>query len=185
MEEEWRPVVGYEEKYEVSNFGRVRRLPYELVNPLTGGISKWPEKILKATKHWKSGRYHLSLTQDGKAKNWDVHQLVAFAFIGPRPEGKHVCHRDDDAENNTPSNLYYGTSKQNGQDKIRNRKTCWGDKHHAVSVTQEIAAGIWALKGREKVVDIARRYGVTISLVSHIHHGWAWNNLTGMPNPRT
>ena len=183
MEEEWRPVVGYEEKYEVSNLGRVRSLPYEVANPLTGGVSRWPGKLLKSFKHWKDGRYHLELYQNGKAKNWYVHQLVALAFIGSRPDGMQVCHKDDDAENNTPSNLYYGTSKQNGKDKIRNNKTCWGDKHHAVSVTEKMAAAIWAQKGKAKVVDIARQYGVTVSLVSHIHHGWAWNNLTGMPNP--
>lgn len=183
--EEWRPVVGYEGRYEVSSRGRVRSLPKETPNPLTGGISRRSGKILSAAKHWKSGRYHLSLSLKGTAKNWDVHQLVARAFIGPPPDGKHVCHRDDNPERNFPSNLYYGTPKQNGRDKVRNNKSCWGTRHHAARVTEEIAAGIWAKKGFEKMVDIARQYDVTVSLVSHIHHGWAWNNLTGMPNPRT
>ena len=82
-------------------------------------------------------------------------------------------------------NLYYGTMKDNGQDRVKNGGSIWGEKHHAVTVSEAVAAAIWAEKGKAKVVDIARRHGVTLSLVSHIHHGWSWNNLTGMPNPRT
>lgn len=184
-DEEWRPVVGYEGRYEVSSHGRVRGLPHEVANPLTGGVSRRSGKILSIARHWKSGHQHLLLYKDGKSKNHTVHQLVAAAFLGVCPPGLCVLHKDDNKERNFPSNLYHGTQKQNGQDKVKNNRTCWGHRHHAVRVTEEVAAAIWAQKGRAKNVDIARQFGVTLSLVSHIHHGWAWNNLTGMPNPRT
>lgn len=36
-----------------------------------------------------------------------VHILVASAWIGPRPEGFHVDHKDENHLNNRPDNLQY------------------------------------------------------------------------------
>lgn len=183
--ETWLPVPGYEGRYEVSDFGRVRGLPTTSRNRLTGGISVRRRRILKVSRRQKSGHLHLVLQVNGAKRNHTIHQLVALAFLGPCPAGKQTLHRDDDKENNTLGNLYYGTSKENGQDRVRNNRTAWGAKHHAARITEDVALKIWKLKGKAKVVDIAWQFGVTVSAVSHIHNGWSWNNLTGMPNPRT
>lgn len=45
--------------------------------------------------------------------------LVADAFHGPRPEGLMTRHLDGDKTNNAPSNLKYGTAKENSEDAIR------------------------------------------------------------------
>lgn len=42
-----------------------------------------------------------------------VHRLVAAAFLGPRPEGHIVHHRDNHKKHNKPSNLEYVTPSQN------------------------------------------------------------------------
>ncbi len=51
-----------------------------------------------------------------------VHQLVAWTFIGPQPEGMYVCHWDDNPTHNHYTNLRYGTPKMNAADRIRNRR---------------------------------------------------------------
>jgi hypothetical protein len=59
-----------------------------------------------------------------KQERWQVrvHALVAHVFIGPRPEGMYVCHRDDNPDNNHISNLYYGTPAENAHDREHNRR---------------------------------------------------------------
>ena len=49
-----------------------------------------------------------------RGKNYKIHRLVCEAFHGPAPEGKNVVlHLDEDATNNRPCNLRWGTQKEN------------------------------------------------------------------------
>lgn len=85
----WKPVVGYEGYYEVSNTGLVRRIKGNILKP----------------KIEKNGyvRYHLS--QNGKAKTILAHRIVALAFI-PNPNNyPTVNHKDENKENNQVDNL--------------------------------------------------------------------------------
>lgn len=68
MREEWRPVVGYEGRYEVSSLGRVRRV-----------------KIIFPSKK-KHGYMQVSLVDKaGVRRSLRLHRIVAEAFI-PNPE---------------------------------------------------------------------------------------------------
>ena len=55
-------------------------------------------------------------------RTWLVHRLILSAFLGKCPKGKIGCHKDDNKDNNSIRNLYWGTYKQNGLDAARNRK---------------------------------------------------------------
>jgi len=49
-----------------------------------------------------------------KGKSYKVHRLVCEAFHGPSPKDKPVCmHLDENSANNRPSNLAWGTQKEN------------------------------------------------------------------------
>lgn len=72
-----------------------------------------PGTVLKTTLGF--GKY-LSVNicdENGKRLGRYVHDLVAEAFLGPRPEGLVVDHIDGNRLNNKPSNLRYCTMKQN------------------------------------------------------------------------
>ena len=69
----------------------------------------------------KRGYYAFTLYDlEGKRKHKGLHQLLAMAFI-PNPN-KHevVRHLDDNKDNNSLSNLKWGTIKENIEDAIRN-----------------------------------------------------------------
>ena len=51
------------------------------------------------------------MTALGKRKQFLVHDLVALAFIGPKPAGMQTCHNNDDKRNNIASNLRYDTAQ--------------------------------------------------------------------------
>lgn len=108
--EEWRPVVGWEGDYEVSNLGRVWSCP--VGTPRTG-------RILRHAVN-PGGYPSVTLSRRGKVKTRPIHQLVLAAFAGPRPAGKDVIrHLDGDPTNNLLGNLAYGTQSENAQDSLR------------------------------------------------------------------
>jgi hypothetical protein len=103
----WKPIVGYEGIYAVSNFGRVRRDCGGSNNAIAG-------RILKASKD-DCGYSQVRLCVGGIASTFKVHRLVALNFIGPRPEGLEINHIDGKKDNNFVGNLEYVTSLYNNQ----------------------------------------------------------------------
>lgn len=108
--EEWRPIQGYEELYEVSNLGRVRSLD-RVVNRNGAKVSR-KGRILRPGKDGY-GYLLVGLSEDGKKKLFSVHRLVWEAFNGKRPEGMQINHIDEDKANNRLDNLNLMTPKQN------------------------------------------------------------------------
>ena len=109
MTENWRPVVGYEGFYDVSDRGRVRSLPRRRRDGyILRGI------IIKQRHNKKTDRHlRVDLHVDYRVKSVEVHRLVALSFIGLRPEGLEVNHKDSDPTNNDLGNLEYITHKEN------------------------------------------------------------------------
>ena len=103
MEEIWKPVVGYEGLYEVSNLGRVRSLNYRN----TG-------KVKELISHDNGFGYLIvELRNSGNRKTYSVHRLVAQAFI-PNPDNlPEVNHRDLCKTNNCLLNLEWCSRKYN------------------------------------------------------------------------
>ncbi len=108
INEEWRPVVGYEGLYVVSNLGRVKSLPRG---------KQWPYRqthnnILTQTA--KSGGYlTVTLSKGGKAETALVHRLVATAFIQNPLFLPCVNHKDENKLNNLVENLEWCTVEYN------------------------------------------------------------------------
>ncbi|MCC2547733.1 NUMOD4 motif-containing HNH endonuclease [Hymenobacter sp. BT175] len=63
----------------------------------------------------KNGYYVVNLGGPEGLKQRYVHELVAAAFIGPRPEGATINHKDGNKLNNTPANLEYCTYAENNE----------------------------------------------------------------------
>lgn len=118
--EEWRPVVGFEGVYEVSNFGQVRSLDRAVVRS-DGLILNLKGRIKKPTV-MKSGHRRVGLQFELDRKtNLLVHRLVAESFIGPQPEDKpFVLHWDDNPASNYVGNLRWGNRSENSRDSVRN-----------------------------------------------------------------
>src|SRR4249920_1430377 len=79
--ERWKPVSGFETRYEVSDQGEIRSL-FNYANRTR------PHKVDRAGYHF------IALIQDIKRTHVRVHRVVMEAFNGPCPEGKQVNHID-------------------------------------------------------------------------------------------
>ena len=107
MNEIWKDIKDYEGIYQVSNFGRVKRVE--------------TDRILKGYKR-TDGYLGLRLSKNKIVYNELIHRLVAQAFI-PNPENKpQVNHIDEDKTNNKLSNLEWSTAKENSNYGTRNER---------------------------------------------------------------
>ena len=112
---EWKPVVGYEGLYEVSNRGNVKSLPRKVAIFIKGTHSETfrPGASLKSYVT-SNGREQVTLYKNGREKHWNVHRLVALAFI-PNPRNlPQINHKDENPLNNRVDNLEWCDAKYNG-----------------------------------------------------------------------
>lgn len=112
VDEIWRDIVGYEEMYQVSNYGRVKSLSRKM-NLLVGTrISN--ERIMIQNKHGSKLKYlYVALYKDSKRKYHRVNILVAKAFISEDLSGYTVNHKDMNSLNNHVNNLELMTLQDN------------------------------------------------------------------------
>jgi hypothetical protein len=102
----WKDIEGYDSMYQISNKGRVRSLKFG------------KERILKQYEH--NGYYNVKLAKQGKAKTYNIHKLVAMAFLNHVPD-KHfivIDHINGDKADNFVENLQL-TSQRNNTSKDR------------------------------------------------------------------
>jgi hypothetical protein len=121
--ESWRPVVGWEALYEVSDFGNVRSLPRWRDLPQCGGPRLFPGRQLKPAV--VDGYRVVSLADSSTRKLRKVHRLVLEAFVGPCPPEMEGCHGNGVRSDNRLENLRWGTKSDNNTDRVTH-----GTHHH-------------------------------------------------------
>lgn len=123
--EEWKDIAGYEGLYQVSNYGRIKRLE-RLVYYGNRSPFLVKEKILELTNH-KRGYKTIMLHKNKKSKLWLVHRLVALTFM-PNPNNyPQVNHKDENKLNNKVENLEWCTNEYNSYYGTRIKRSA---EHH-------------------------------------------------------
>lgn len=109
MQEIWKNIKGYEGAYQISNLGNVRSLDRYVKDKNRTQFIKG--KRLKKGK--RNTYYVISLNKNGSRKSYQIHRLVAEAFI-PNPNNYPVVnHIDENRTNNRIENLEWCTQKYN------------------------------------------------------------------------
>ena len=105
--------------YYVSSHGRVKSVR-RYKGGRRGKVARTEEKMLsQCVVKDKSGRVDRCHVCLGARNVKYVHHLVAHAFIGPRPDGLVIDHRDGDPTNNDVRNLRYVTQAENVMNTVR------------------------------------------------------------------
>ena len=172
IHEVWRPVVGYEGIYSVSDLGRVRK-------EIGGSNCTYVGKILKTNRgHWYQ---RLTLTKNGKQKPTDVHVLVMTAFVGPRPTGYDINHIDGNKSNCRLSNLEYCTRKRNNIHAYESglKKAARGSNHHSTKFTDQDVLNIREEFNSGKISrrNLATKYSVSYTVIDNIVRNRLWKHL--------
>lgn len=109
MEKEiWR-IVPSKQNILASSLGRIMLVPYYSEMP-HGGKRVYGGEPTSGTWNREDSRFQYLY----EGKIFKVARLVCEAFHGESPQGKNICmHLDENSENNRPSNLKWGTQKEN------------------------------------------------------------------------
>ena len=108
MNEIFKDIIGYEGLYQISNLGTVLSLP-------KGNGNGYKTKVLKydIKTHAHTNYARVTLSKEGKTKRFQVHRLVAQAFIA-NPENKPIVnHIDNNGLNNSVENLEWCSQTEN------------------------------------------------------------------------
>jgi len=166
---EWRPVIGYEGRYEVSDHGAVRSLS-NYRSSSGGQLSPWTNN--------KGYQYVTLRSPGGGKKSHAVHRLVLKAFVELRPSGKQVAHGDGDPANNRASNLRWATSKENIDDRTRHGRTARGEENAASKLDRHAVKTIKRMKDCGfSAYETARLACVNPSTIDRIWAGETWKHV--------
>ena len=119
-QEIWNDIKGYEGRYQVSNWGRVKSLNRIITNR-RGRKATIKETILKPEVVF-DGYIRVHLSKNGKQKHYRVATLVFEAFNGPIPEGKELDHANGVRTDNRLENLRAVSHLENCRNPISRAK---------------------------------------------------------------
>lgn len=182
--EEWRAIPGFEDLYAVSNLGRVMNI--------ARGPSRRPGRILKGM--WMPERYpdgrcrrsggyiNMALLRGGKAVRRSVHFLVAESFLGPRPNGHEINHRNGIKTDNRVDNLEWVTRGDNIRHAVamglHRFGRVRGEQHGMAKLRLNQVVEIRSLKlSGMSSKEIALRFGIGRTQVDRIVSGTRWKHL--------
>jgi DNA-binding Xre family transcriptional regulator len=176
--EKWATIVDKEinqqEKYEISNFGRIRRFKKEIKDWVilkSQNVNGYKYFTFKSNIDWKHKKTKI------------VHKLVAEAFCKkPSKDHEYVIHLDYKKENNRADNLKWVNRemltehhKENPNYKNINRK---GRITNAKLTEADVIRLKKKLKrGKNKLYKLAKEFGITHTQLNRIRSGENWGHV--------
>ena len=179
MEEVWKPVKGYENRYLISNKGRIFGI----------GIQRKKRIGFKKAHLNKNSGYMMVTLYDGRKKTAALlHRLIAECFI-PNPENKmYVDHINTIRTDNRIENLRWVTAKENINNPLTFQKHIGYkpseesiDKMRKAQKTMKAVKCVETNKTYISIKEAARQTGLHITPITECcnnkrshHHGFHW-----------
>ena len=153
MEQEiWKDIEGYEGKYQVSNYGRVKSLD-RFIDKKGQSPAYLHERILSTKIH--KGYKTVCLYSNNKQKTFSVHRLIANTFI-PNPNNfPHIDHINTIRADNRIENLRWVNRSMNMMNEITHKKRSeyWKEK-------TKKGENVWVERKKRKVVAFDENYNI-------------------------
>jgi len=155
---EWRECKGFPD-YEVSSVGEVRRAG----------------RVLKPWRH-RLGYLTLNLRANNASHRRYIHRLVAETFIGAAPPRHEIDHINGQRDDNRAVNLRWVTHAENMAARAPGTR---GTRRDGALTEQQAIEIRRRRKDGVPLLDVAREFGITVGMVSHIARGRRWKYLVG------
>lgn len=164
----FKDIVKFENKYQISNTGKVR-------NKKTG--------LLLKPKYNRKGYQYVNLSiSKTKSTKWYIHRLVGFHFIPNLEHKPQINHIDGNKQNNVVENLEWVTNAENQRHAVLNNLHFQGETHKDSKFTNESIRLIPELvKIGFSVKDLNKLTGVAVQNIIKILNGKTWRQLNLFP----
>lgn len=169
----WKDISGYENYYQISNYGNVRSLDRVICNGL-GGKMKVKGMIIEPRR----GTYlSIGLTKQGKKKTFLVHRLVAVTFLPNPNKLPYVNHIDGNKFNNCDDNLEWSSETHNANHAYDMGLAHSGSKSHYAKIDERTVAEIIYLNETTSLTYslIGKMYGLCSESISNMCRRKSWN----------
>ena len=184
--EEWRDIPEYKGKYQVSNHGKVRSLARDV--PRKNGCRHRIQSRIKRLSKTRRGYILVTLNANSGLKTYRVHVLVMAVFVGPRPNGYEINHKDGNKENNRLDNLEYLTQAANWRhaiDVLKRPAFVPLENHcHAKYTIKQILRGYELVKAGMTYTGAAKLVDMNMAVLHDVCRGRSWKELKLEPLPR-
>ena len=179
MDEIWKNINEFDDKYLISNLGRVKSLErLRIRNKM--GVVKVQEKILNPHID-KVGYPRVTLYNDTFKKRFCVHKLVAMCFIDNPNNYSIINHIDGIKTNNIFSNLEWCTQKHNIIHSFENKLNVAsrGEEKGNAKLKEKDVLEIRILLNDNKYTQkqIGEKYGVTRGAIKGIKFNKNWKHI--------
>jgi hypothetical protein len=178
--EEWRDILGYENRYQISNLGRIKSL-HRFVN--SGNKLKPIKEIILLQTLNERGYLRISLRKEGikKALQFSVHRALAIAFI-PNPLNlPEVNHKKGNKQDNRFFMLEWNTRSENAQHAYDNGliKPNLGEKHQMSKFTEKQVLEIREIHKDKSIFysETAIKYNISSSMIGLIVRRKSWTHI--------
>jgi hypothetical protein len=176
-EEYWKPITGYEGFYEVSDRGRVRSCARAVRGPHNSNRSLMSKIIVGSSCR---GYHQVLLHRLGTKRTRRVHALMMEAFVGPRPNGAEINHKDGKKRHNYIGNLEYCTRRENNVHALRTglRVNVKGERHGRARLVEKQVIEIRSLVAAgELQKNVAVRFGISKQAICKIVNRQKWQHV--------
>lgn len=175
--EHWMPVVGYEDRYEVSNLGRIRSL--ERYSTHRNGRRNFLKQRFLNPWVRRDGYLGVDLYENGKSKSFLAHRLILIAFIGMRVGKKECNHINGLKTDNRLENLEWVTRSENNLHSCRVLGHRLGEKNWCAKLNEKQVIRIRReySNGGVTHLDLARKYRVSKSSIRAVVNRKTWRHI--------
>jgi hypothetical protein len=167
----WKDIPGYEDYYQVSNWGNVKS-PKRMIVRKKRVCQLTRSVFLKPFRGKTAPYFQVQLCKNGIEHKFLIHRLAAQAFLPDWDSRLEVNHIDGNKHNNRSENLHMCTRQENIDHSIANHlKRDYGENHvHARFTNAEVTKirnlHIWGIRQ----TDLAKMYKVSKQTICDIIH---------------
>lgn len=178
--EKWKDIKGYESVYQISNFGRVKRLEKRIkkIGHHNQKVVLWKGRVLKRLLN-PNGYFGVDLSLNGKIHRYLVHRLVLQAFLKNPKNKPYINHKNLIKTDNNLTNLEWVTPAENDAHAIRmgvKSGFLKGEKHLLVKLTEKQVLLIRA-NSYKKLKVLAEEFKVNYRTISDILTRKRWKHI--------
>jgi hypothetical protein len=120
------------------------------------------------------GAMTIGSRRDGTKRAEQAHRISYDLYRGSIPAGMCVCHSCDNPSCVNPAHLWLGTPGDNARDRDQKDRVQHGQAHYAAKLTAADVTDILEQSGLVTQRELARRFRVDPSNISHILSGKRW-----------